>query len=101
MTNINKVVKAIQDKKYTITHYPTRGYIEIKSIGYKKFNGSVIEFERALPIGQNRYTLFIADKEDSVNFHNGLSMLNDISMPNILWFKEPYYRVTILGEFYI
>ena len=101
MTNIEKVVKAIQDKKYTITHYPTRAYIEIEDVGYKKFDGSVVEFERALPIGNTGYTLFIADKEDSVNFHNGWSLLGDRSMPDILWFKEPYDRVTILGEFYI
>ena len=101
MTNVENVVKVIQDKKYTITRYPTRACIEIKGIGYKKFNGSVVEFERALSIGQNRYTIFIADKEDSVNFHNGWSLLNDRSIPAILWFKEPYDRVTILGEFYI
>ena len=101
MTNIEKVVKALQDKKYTIIHYPTRACIEIEGIGYKKFNGSVVEFERALPIGQNSYTLFISDKEDSVNLHNGWSLLSDRSMPDILWFKEPYDRVTILGEFYI
>lgn len=52
MTNVEKVVKVIQDKKYNITRYPTRGYIEIEDIGYKKFNGSVVEFERALPIGK-------------------------------------------------
>lgn len=101
MTNIEKVVKAIQNKKYTITHYPTRACIEIEDIGYKKFNGSVVEFERALPIGQNHYTLFISDKEDSVNLHNGWSLLSDRSIPDILWFKETYDRVTILGEFYI
>lgn len=101
MTNIEKVVKALQDKKYTITHYPTRAYIEIEDVGYKKFSGSVVEFERALPIGQNRYTLFISDKEDSVNFHNGWSLLSDRSMPDILWFKEHYDRVTILEGFYI
>ena len=101
MTNIEKVVKALQDKKYTITCYPKRAYIEIEDIGYKKFSGSVVEFERALPIGQNRYTLFISDKEDSVNLHKGWSLLSDRSMPDILWFKEPYDRVTILGEFYI
>ena len=96
MTNISKVVKAIQDKKYTITRYPTRGYIEIEDIGYKKFNGSIVEFERALSIGQNRYTLFIADNEDSSHFHNGCSLLSDRSIPDILWFKESYDRVTIL-----
>lgn len=101
MTNINKVIKAIQDKKYNITRYPTRAYIEIEDIGYKKFNGSVVEFEKVLPIGNNRYTLFIADEEDSSHFHNGCSLLNDRSMPNILWFKESYDIVTILGEFYI
>lgn len=101
MTNIEKVVKSIQDKKYTITHYPTRAYIEIEDVGYKKFNGCVVEFERALPIGQNHYTLFISDKEDSSQFHNGWSLLSDRSMPDIIWFKEPYDRVTILGEFYI
>ena len=101
MTNISKVVKAIQDKKYTITRYPTRGYIEIEDIGYKRFYGSVVEFERALPIGQNRYTLFLDDKEGTSQLHNGWSLFSDRSMPNILWFKEPYDRVTILGEFYI
>lgn len=101
MTNIEKVVKALQDKKYTITHYPTRGYIEIEDVGYKKFNGSIVEFERALPIGQTRYTLFISDNEDSSHFHNGCSLLSDRSIPDILWFKESYDRVTILGEFYI
>lgn len=101
MTNINKVVKAIQDKKYTITRYPTRACIEIEDTGYKKFNGSIVEFERALPIGQNRYTLFISDNEDSSHFHNGFSLLSDRSIPDILWFKESYDRVTILGEFYI
>lgn len=35
MTNIEKVVKTLQDKKYTITHYPTRAYIEIEDVGYK------------------------------------------------------------------
>lgn len=84
MTNVEKVVKAIQDKKYTITRYPTRGYIEIEDVGYKKFNGCIVEFERALPIGQNRYTLFIADNEDSSNFHNGCSLLSDRSIPDIL-----------------
>lgn len=101
MTNVEKVVKVIQDKKYTITRYPTRACIEIEDTGYKKFNGSIVEFERALPIGQNRYTLFISDNEDSSHFHNGCSLLSDRSIPDILWFKESYDRVTILGEFYI
>lgn len=101
MTYIYKILKAIEDKKYTITHYPTRACIEIKGTGYKKFNGSIVEFERALPIGQNRYTLFISDNEDSSYFHNGCSLLSDRSIPDILWFKESYDRVTILGEFYI
>ena len=35
MTNIEKVVKALHDKKYTITCYPKRVYIEIEDIGYK------------------------------------------------------------------
>lgn len=101
MKYVYKTLKVIEDKKYTITHRPTRACIEIKAVGYKKFNGYVVEFERALPIGQNHYTIFIADKEDSVNFHKGWSLLSDRSMPDILWFKEPYDRVTILGEFYI
>lgn len=101
MKYVYKTLKAIEDKKYTITHRPTRACIEIEDVGYKKFNGYVVEFERSLPIGQNHYNLFIADKEDSVTFHNGWSLLGDRSMPDILWFKEPYDRVTILGEFYI
>lgn len=101
MTNIEKVVKAIQDKKYNIIHYPTRAYIDIEDIGYKRFYGSIVEFERVLSIGQSRYILFIADKEDSSQLHNGYSLLNDRSIPDILWFKKSYDRVTILGEFYI
>lgn len=101
MTNIEKVVKVIEDRGFTITHYPTRGYIEIEDVGYKKFNGSIVEFEKALPIGQNRYTLFIADNEDSINLHNGCSLLSDRSIPDILWFKESYDRVTILEGLYI
>lgn len=101
MSYVYKILKAIEDKKYTITRYPTRACIEIEDTGYKKFNGSIVEFERALPIGQNRYTLFISDNEDSSHFHNGCSLLSDRSIPDILWFKESYDRVTILGEFYI
>lgn len=100
MTNVEKVVKAIENKKYTITQYPKIAYIDIEEIGYKRFKGSVVKFERALPIGANKYTLFIADKEDS-QFHNGWSLLSDRSMPDILWFKEFYDRVTIIEGFYI
>lgn len=45
--------------------------------------------------------LFIADEEDHVQLHKGFFLISDDSMPDVLWFKEPYDRVTILGEFYI
>lgn len=86
MTNVEKVVKAIQDKKYTITRYPCRASIEIYEADFKRFEGNVVELENATYRTSLKYTLFIAD---------------DDSMPDVLWFKEPYDRVTILGEFYI
>nr|DAS41969.1 MAG TPA: hypothetical protein [Caudoviricetes sp.] len=101
MTNVEKVVKAIQDKKYTITRYPCRASIEIYEADFKRFEGNVVELENATSRTSLKYTLFIADEEDHVQFHNGFSLISDDSMPDVLWFKEPYNRVTILGEFYI
>ena len=61
----------------------------------------MVELENATYRTSLKYTLFIADEEDHVQFHNGFSLISDDSMPDVLWFKEPYDRVTILGEFYI
>lgn len=101
MTNVERVVKAIEERGFTITHYPCRASIKIEGDDFKSFIGNVIEFEKVKLRTSIKYTLFIADEEDPVQFHNGFSLLIDDSMPKVLWFKEPYDRVTILGEFYI
>ena len=37
MTNVERVVKAIEEKEFTITHYPWRAYIEVYEANYKGF----------------------------------------------------------------
>lgn len=101
MTNVEKVVKAIEEKEFTITHYPCRAYIEVYEANYKGFYGSVVEFEKVTPKTSSKYTLFISDKEDHDQFHNCLSLIGDRSMPDVLWFKETDDKITRLEGFYI
>ena len=101
MTNVEKVLNALEDTGYTITQYPCRASIEINEIGYKRFYGSVIEFTYKTPSGNKDYELFINDEEDSKQFHNGFSLLGDKRLPNVLWFKEYWDRITKYEGFYI
>ena len=103
MTNEEKVIKAIEDKGYTITQYPCRANISIYIMDYKVFRGSVVEFEKKLAGGGiKQYILFIADAKSSSYFHNGSSILGgDNSLPDILWFKEVNDKINLLKGFYI
>lgn len=101
MTNVERVVKAIEEKEFTITHYPCRAYIEIYESDYKGFYGSVVEFEKVTPRTSSKYTLFISDKEDHEYFHKWLSVMGDRSMPEVLWFKEMNDRVIRYEGLYI
>lgn len=101
MTNVEKVLKALEGTDYTITQYPCKAYIEINEIGYKRFYGSVIGFNYKTPFVNKDYELFINDEEDSSQFHNGFSLLGNINLPDVLWFKE-YLDIIIKDEgFYI
>lgn len=103
MTNEEKVIKAIEDKGYTITQYPCRANISIYIMDYKIFRGSVVKFEKKVAGGGiKQYTLFIADAKSSSYFHNGCSILgSDNGLPDILWFKEVNDRINLLKGFYI
>ena len=98
MTNIEKVVKALQDKKYTITHYPTRGYIEIEDVGYKKFYGSVVELSDS---GFNPRLVFLSDNEGGY-FHKWSMELDSEHLPPCVWlsrYSDPY--LSIIDSFFI
>ena len=101
MTNVERVVKAIEEKEFTITHYPCRASIKIYEANFKRFEGNVVEFEKVTPGTSIKYTLFISDEEDHVQFHNGFSLISDDSMPDVLWFKETDDKITRLEGFYI
>lgn len=50
MTNVERVIKAIEEREFTITHYPCRASIKIEEAGFKSFIDNVIEFEKVGPI---------------------------------------------------
>ena len=50
----------------------------------------------------NRHALELClDEEDHNQFHNGLSVLGNINMPKVLWFKESYDKITRYEGLYI
>lgn len=100
MTNVERVMEALEEREFTITHYPCRASIKIEEAGFKSFIGNVIEFEKVCPIGLNKYTLFISDEEDHNQFHNWTSVLGN-NIPKVLWFKEHYDKITRYEGLYI
>lgn len=101
MTNVEKVIKAIEKKGFTITKCPCKASIQ-KEDEEQSFLGNYIEFEGETPFGGKWYKLFIADEPDGYNFHNGCSVLgNGYRIPDVLWFKEVYDKITIFERFYI
>lgn len=101
MTNVERVMKVIEERWFTITHYPCRASIKIEEAGFKSFIGNVIEFERVSPIGLDKYTLFISDEEDHNQFHSGLALLGNANIQKVLWFKGPYDKITRYEGLYI
>nr|DAT61367.1 MAG TPA: hypothetical protein [Caudoviricetes sp.] len=94
MTNIEKVIKAIKEKGFTIIQYPCDASIQ-KEDEEQVFFGKT-------PFGENVYELFINNEPDGRNFHNGCSVLGSHNrIPDIIWFKEVHDKITILGQFYI
>lgn len=53
------------------------------------------------PIGLDKYTLFISDEEDHNQFHSGLALLGNANIQKVLWFKEPYDKITRYEGLYI
>ena len=101
MTNVERIVKDIEKRGFTITQYPYRASIEIYEADFERFEGNVVEFENATSVTSIKYTLFISDEEDHVQFHNGFSLISDDSMPDVLWFKETDDKITRLEGLYI
>ena len=98
MTN---VVKVIEERGFTITQYPCKASIQ-KEDEEQVFFGNYIEFGGKTPFGEKVYKLFINNEPDERNFHNGCSILGRGNrIPDVIWFKEVYDKITILEGFYI
>ena len=94
MTNIEKVIKAIKEKGFTIIQHPCDASIQ-KEDEEQVFFGKT-------PFGEKVYELFINNEPDGRNFHNGCSVLGTHNrIPDIIWFKEVHDKITILEGFYI
>lgn len=94
MTNVEKVIKAIKEKGFTIVQYPCDASIQ-KEDEEQVFFGKT-------PFGEKVYELFINNDPDGRNFHNGCSVLGSHNrIPDIIWFKEVHDKITILEGFYI
>ena len=100
MTNVERVVKLIEKKGYTITQKPFKAIIDMYDRELK-FVGTILSFEYSSVIGVHKYTIFINNEEDSNIFHKGFSLLDDSDLPDIIWFKEIYDKITRLEGFYI
>ena len=100
MTNVERVIKAIEDRGFTITHYPCRASIDMYDRELK-FVGTVLSFEYHSSLGVHEHTIFINDKEDSNIFNNGFSLLGGNDLPSVIWFKEPYDKITRYEGLYI
>lgn len=101
MTNVEKVLKVIEGKGYTITQYPCIASLK-KEYEKQVFLGKYMEFKYKSYFGEHRYMLFISDEIDRRNFHNGCLVLGSGNrIPEILWFKEGQDKITILEGLYI
>lgn len=101
MTNVEKVLKVIDAKGYTITQYPCRASLKMEH-EKQVFLGKYIEFKGKSYFGVHVYKLFISDEIDGRNFHNGCSVLGSGNrIPDVLWFKEEQDKITMLEGLYI
>lgn len=101
MTNVEKVVKVIEDRGFIITQYPCKASIQ-KEDEEQVFLGKYLEFGGKTSLVYKRYKLFIADETDGRNFHNGCTVLGSGNrIPDVIWFKEAHDKITILEGLYI
>ena len=101
MTNIEKVIKSIKEKGFTIIQPPYDASIQ-KEDEEQVFFGKSLKFGGKTPFGEKVYELFINNEPDGRNFHNGCSVLGSHNrIPDIIWFKEVHDKITILEGFYI
>lgn len=89
MNYVEMVVKVIKDKGYNITQNPCKVKLK-KGIKKQLFSGSYLEFEYKSFWGMRKHKIFISDKEDNKNFHNGSFVLGASDLPSVIWFKEGY-----------
>lgn len=87
------VVKVIKDKGYNITQNPYKTKLK-KECDNQIFLGVSLEFEYKSFWGIRKHKIFISNKEDSRNFHNGSSVLGARDLPSVIWFKEVYDEIT-------
>lgn len=93
MNYVEMVVKAINDKGYTITQNPHKVRLK-KECDRQVFLGSCIKIEYKSPFGKNNHTIFVSNYEDEKYFHNGSSILGNVGLPCVIWFKEFYDEIT-------
>lgn len=88
------VVKVINGKGYTITQNPCKAKLK-KEWGNQVFLGSYLEVECDSFWGMIKYRIFVSDKEDTKNFHDGNHILKGTQLPSVIWFKEIYDKITV------
>ena len=92
MEYVELVVKVIKDKGYTITQNPCKAKLK-REYGEQLFSGSYLEVECDSFWGMRKYRIFVSDKEDAKNFHDGNHILKGTHLPNVIWFKEIYDKI--------
>lgn len=58
MTNVERVIKAIENRGFTITQYPFKALIDMYDRELK-FVGTVLSFEYRSSLGVHEHTIFI------------------------------------------
>lgn len=94
MDYVEMVVKVIKGKGYTITQNPCKAKLK-KEWDNQVFLGSYLEFEHNTFWGIRKHKIFISNKKDAKNFHNGNSVLTGTHLPDVIWFKGIYDEITV------
>lgn len=94
MNYVEMVVKIIKDKGYNITQNPQKATLR-KENQKQLFSGSYLEVEYESFWGIRKYRIFISNKVDAKNYHDGNHIFKGTHLPSIIWFKEIYDKITI------
>jgi hypothetical protein len=100
MKYVDMVMDVIKSKGYTITKNPCKVKLK-KEFEEQIFIGNYIEVEHKTRFGMKCHKIFVNDTNDIANFHNGSSVLGGNDLPSVIWFKEPYDKITSLEGLYI